>query len=87
MTFDPAKHISADSPVTRGPIVIDDHGRILSGHDRHDELLDRSPEEEARYKLILINHSPQFGVDPMAIMRMKTPVLVRKISPKDMPHQ
>jgi hypothetical protein len=87
MTFDPAKHISDNAHVTRGPIVIDDGGRILSGHDRHDELLNRTPEDEARYKLMLVNHSPAFGLDPLAIMRMKNPVLVRKIEARDLPHE
>lgn len=87
MTFDPGKHISDDPHVTSGPIVIDHEGTILSGHDRHDELLNRSPEDEARYKLTLINHSPRFGLDPIKIMRMDNPVLVRKIAPKDMPHE
>ena len=87
MKFDNEKHISADPNVTRGPIVIDESGNILSGHDRHEELLNRTAEETARYKLSLVNRSPQFGVNPMEVMRMKNPVLVRKIKTADLPHK
>ena len=87
MKFDPDKHISDDPSVTRGPIVIDESGNILSGHGRHQELLNRSPDEKAFYKLMLVNRSPQFGLDPMKIMRMENPVLVRKIATKDLPHK
>ena len=85
--FDLDKHISDDPHVTRGPMVIDESGNILSGHDRHEELMNRSPEEESRYKLALVNRSPQFGLNPMEVMRMKNPVLVRKIATKDLPHK
>lgn len=87
MKFDVHKHISDDPHVTRGPIVIDESGNILSGHDRHDELLNRTPEEESHYKLILANHAPQFGLNSMDILRMDKPVLVRKISTRDLPHK
>ena len=85
--FDIDKHLSTDSHVTRGPIVIDESGNILSGHDRHEELEGRSDEEKARYKLALVNRSPQFGINPMDVMRMGNPVLVRKVAHKDLPHR
>lgn len=87
MKFDVHKHLSVDEHITHGPMVIDESGNILSGHDRHKELLNRSPEEESHYKLMLANHAPQFGLNPMEIMRMDRPVLVRKIATADLPHK
>lgn len=82
------EHISGESPVTRGPIVIDHDGSILSGHDRHRELKQAysTAEDAANYKRSLVNHSLKFRVDPLQIARMKQPVLVRKITSSDLPH-
>jgi len=89
MNFDPMAHLSTHPHVTRGPMVIDHRGSILSGHDRHAELTQayQNPEHAAAYKNALINHSPKFGLDPMKVMRMKHPVLVRKIANADLPHE
>lgn len=88
MTFDPSKHISDAPHVTDGPIVVSEDGDILSGHDRHKEITQAYKSGDGnRYKLMLINHSPRFGIDPMQVMRMKRPVLVRKIKNNDLPHK
>lgn len=82
------EHISGELPVTRGPIVVDGDGKILSGHNRHKELKQAygAPEDGAAYKRMLVNHSLKFRVDPLQIARMKQPVLVRKVTNSALPH-
>lgn len=89
MKFSPEKHISIATHVTHGPIVIDGDGSILSGHARHAELkhaYEQSPEDAAKYRMMLTNHAPSFGINPLDVMRKKQPVLVRKINHEDLPH-
>ena len=88
MKFDPMSHLSGESHVTRGSIVVDSDGKILSGHDRHKELKQAYESGDGMaYKKALVNHSPRFKVDPLKIARMKQPVLVRKIESQDLAHQ
>lgn len=87
MKFDPMSHLSGESHVTRGPIVIDSDGKILSGHDRHKELKQAYNGEDGQdYKRALVNHSLRFKVNPLQIARMKQPVLVRKMQMNNLPH-
>ena len=82
-----SKHLSSSEHLIHGPIVIDDDGSILSGHERHKELSSAYQSGDPSYKNMLINHSIRFGIDPTKVARMKQPVLVRRIAHKDMPHK
>ena len=87
--FDPSYHLTDNPDATNGPIVIDSDGHALAGNGRAmilQRVYKANPDGAAQYRMMLANKSPQFGVDPMAVLRMKEPVLVRQIADEDLPH-
>ena len=86
--FDPSQHLTDAMNAEHGPLVIDEAGHPLGNSNENamtlQRVYDSNPDGAAAYRKMLVNKSPQFGVDPMQIMRMKQPVLVRQIADDDL---
>ena len=86
--FDPSHHLTDAMDAEKGPLVVDESGHPLGNSNENAMTLQRvyrfNADGAAAYKKMLVNKSPQFGVDPMQIMRMKQPVLVRQIADDDL---
>lgn len=80
--FNPGYHITDNPDAQNGPVMVDSAGAAVGGNGRTmilQRVYSGNPAGAKRYRDMLTEKAPQFGIDPAQIEGMKQPVLVREV--------